>query len=142
MARTLMITALTALSAYLATSLQAATLTVVIEDIQSSEGQIMVEVLPSEAAFKEQQPAVASFILPAKTPSVSITLDALDGGEYGIRVMHDVDGDGTLDANMIGIPKEPWGFSNNAKGPFGPPGWNDVRFSIESKAEQTITLNH
>ena len=56
--------------------------------------------------------------------------------------MHDENGNGELDANFVGIPKEPWGFSNNAKGKFGPPKWEDVQFSIgEEAVVQAISLN-
>lgn len=118
-----------------------ATLTLSITNIPNSTGSIMVEILPSEAAFKKEAPAVASMILPARAPEVSLTLDALAEGEYGIRVMQDLNSDGKLNANMVGMPKEPWGFSNNATGAFGPPKWKGVKFQLEAVTEQTIQLN-
>lgn len=49
-------------------------------------------------------------------------------GDYGVRVYHDTNGNGKLDKNFIGIPKEAYGFSNNARGTFGPPKDEEVRF--------------
>ena len=70
--------------------------------------------------------------------SFSLTLPA---GSYGARIMHDINDNGELDANFVGIPSEPWGFSNNATGSFGPPKWQDVQFELSGDAEQNIRLN-
>ena len=118
------------------------TLNLQINNIPNNQGSLMVEVLPNEAAFKDEAPAIAQIILPAQTGSVSISTDALPAGTYGVRIMHDVDGDGELKTNMVGIPREPWGFSNNATGSFGPPKWKDVSFELTGEANQTIDLVH
>ena len=55
--------------------------------------------------------------------------------------MHDENGNGELDANFVGIPREPWAFSNNARGNFGPPTWEDTKFELNGQATQTIELN-
>jgi uncharacterized protein (DUF2141 family) len=40
------------------------------------------------------------------------------------------------------MPTEPFAFSNNAKGRFGPAKWDDARFEVtEDGAVQIITLN-
>jgi len=45
-------------------------------------------------------------------------------------VFLDKNGNGKLDTNAIGSPKEPWGVSNNAKARrFGPPLYNDAKFN-------------
>ena len=35
--------------------------------------------------------------------------------------------------NFLGIPKDPLGFSNNAKMKFGPPKYEDAKFTIADK---------
>ena len=123
-------------------TLQAAELAVSIAGIESSSGMLMVAVLDSEAAFNGQSPAILSVMMPAKEHQVTFRTDALAPGEYGVRVMHDENGNGDMDENMVGMPTEPWGFSNNATGSFGPPGWADVRFNLEAATAITIDLNH
>ena len=44
-----------------------------------------------------------------------------------------------ISGNFLGIPKEPFGFSNDAKGKFGPPKWNDAVF-IFNTSNQEVTL--
>ncbi len=54
---------------------------------------------------------------------------------------HDVDSDGRLDTLPIGLPTEPYGFSNNARGTFGPPAWRQATFGLTTGgARQVIRL--
>ena len=116
-------------------------LRVEISNVGTSEGMLYIQILAGEEAFKASAPAIAQFILPAAEPVVAFTLDSLPAGDYAIRVMHDLDGDGELATNMVGMPKEPWGISNNAKGRFGPPKWDAAHFTFPAVATQTIELN-
>lgn len=52
-------------------------------------------------------------------------------GDHAVAVIYDQDADGELDTNFLGIPKEKIGFSNNAKGRFGPASWDAVRFNAD-----------
>lgn len=51
-------------------------------------------------------------------------------GEYAIVVVYDKNGNGKLDTGIFRIPKEKIGYSNNAKGKFGPAKWDDTRFMV------------
>ncbi len=131
------------LAAALAVYTQAAadTLTIVIEDIREASGTVQVQVHAGQAQF-EGEGAVAQFLEQAVEGSLTLTAEDLPPGEYAIRVMHDVNGNDELDANFVGMPVEPFAFSNNAVGRFGPPGWEEVRFVIEGDVTQVISLNH
>ena len=54
----------------------------------------------------------------------------LDPGVYAVAVYHDLNGNGELDRSTIGPPDEPWGFSNDARGTFGPPKFDKAAFEI------------
>ncbi|MGB1141698.1 MAG: DUF2141 domain-containing protein [Halioglobus sp.] len=54
----------------------------------------------------------------------------LPPGEYAITIFHDSNGNGELDTNFIGLPKEPIAMSNNAKPKFGPPKYEDAAFEV------------
>jgi uncharacterized protein (DUF2141 family) len=59
-----------------------------------------------------------------------------------VAVWHDADGDGELDSNFLGLPREPVGASNNATGRFGPPSFDDAAFDYRSATlRQTIRVN-
>jgi uncharacterized protein (DUF2141 family) len=54
----------------------------------------------------------------------------LPPGEYALSIFYDANGNGKMDTNFIGIPKEPVAMSNNAKGKFGPPKYEDAKFVL------------
>lgn len=63
-------------------------------------------------------------------------------GRYAVALWHDVDGDRKFDTNWLGIPSEPVGASNNAKGSFGPPSFKDAAFEYRPPLlKQSIRLN-
>ena len=68
-----------------------------------------------------------------------ITFD-LPYGNYVIAGIHDLDNNGVLTGNFIGIPKEPFGFSNNKRGNFGPPNWEDVLIKF-NESNKKILIN-
>ncbi len=45
-----------------------------------------------------------------------------------------------MDRNLFGVPKEQFGFSNNAKGKFGPPSFEDASFTVSSDMNLEINL--
>lgn len=117
-------------------------LTVNVTDIQQQQGNLMIAVFEGEDAYRANR-AVDGRNVPANATSVSVVFDDLGPGEYGIKIFHDVNGDGELNTGLFGIPSEPYGFSNNAAVRFGPPGWSAARFSVsDSPAEQTISLSN
>ncbi len=126
----------------LAQSAVAANLEITLENVEAAEGQVMIQVMRGEAAFKGEEPPFAALQRQASKGSITIILNDLPEGEYGLQIMHDVNGNGELDTNFVGMPREPWAFSNNATGNMGPPKWPDVKFQLQGSVQQSIQLNH
>lgn len=64
-------------------------------------------------------------------------------GSYAIAVIHDENMDGELETNFLGVPKEGYGFSNDAKGMIGAPSFPAASFSYDGKnLEMTISLRY
>lgn len=61
-------------------------------------------------------------------------------GEYGISVFQDINNNNKLDKTFFGKPKEPYGFSNNAKPYLGPPGYEKVKFTFNKDLQISINL--
>ena len=119
----------------------AETLTIVVTNVTKDTGNVMIQVLLGKEQFQGNGEFATQFMQPAKPGEMTFVATDLAPGEYAFRVMHDVNDNGELDANFIGIPQEPWAMSNNAKGNFGPPKWADVKFTIDGEVTQTVTLN-
>ena len=123
-------------------SIAAETLTIVVSNVTRAEGNMMVAIKAGKEGFEDDSKApAAAFMQPATLGEMTFTADNLSPGEYAIQVMHDVNGNGKLDSNFIGMPTEPWAMSNNAKGNMGPPGWKDVKFEILGDTTQNIQLS-
>jgi uncharacterized protein (DUF2141 family) len=65
--------------------------------------------------------------------------EAIPYGEYAIKLFHDEDDSGKFYTNLLGIPKVEYGFSNNARGRFGPASYAQAKFKLdESNMEMTL----
>ena len=64
----------------------------------------------------------------------------LPEGVYAIGIFVDVNRNNRMDRNFVGIPKEQYGFSNNAKGSFGPPSFMDASFTVSGDLTLNIDL--
>ncbi|MBQ4822388.1 DUF2141 domain-containing protein [Aquimarina sp. MMG016] len=118
---------------------QTSTIEIHITDIQSAEGTIRIGLYNSESNFYKQ--IFRSVAIKAKKGALKITLNDIPYGEYAISLYHDENNNKKLDSNFFKIPKEPYGTSNNAKGSFGPPKWEDAKFSVsEQIVNQSIEL--
>lgn len=60
----------------------------------------------------------------------SILIKDIPIGKYAVSLFHDKNLNRELDKNFIGIPKEPFGFGNDAMGLFGPPGFYNSSIEI------------
>jgi len=68
-----------------------------------------------------------------------ITIDKLSPGRYTFRYFHDENNNKKIDANWMGMPKEGYGFSNNAKGTFGPPSYKNMIFKLNGDTTLNCT---
>jgi len=57
-------------------------------------------------------------------------------GVYAVSVLHDENRNGKMDTNWVGMPKEGYGASNDAKSSFGPPKFKDAKFFLATKELQ------
>jgi uncharacterized protein (DUF2141 family) len=114
------------------------TVNVTVTGIKAKQGFVMIA-LHDEKAWSGAPVTRAK--VPVQSETVTLTLAAPAPGRYGIKLFHDVDGDGKMATNIVGFPTEPFGFSNDAPIRFGPPAFADAGFNVgPNGATQTITL--
>jgi uncharacterized protein (DUF2141 family) len=101
-------------------------LTVEIEGLKNSKGQILFQLLD------ENQKELKGMKTEIKNNKCIIVVSDLQPGKYGFRYFHDENGNSSMDKSMLGIPKEGFGFSNNAKVSFGPPSFDKWLFDLKS----------
>lgn len=108
---------------------------------ESMQGQtLMVALFDSQEGFESDQ-FIQEFKTEAAGDSSTLLIPNLPKGNYAVAVFLDSNKNGKLDKNFIGKPTELYGFSNDARGMFGPPGYAKSVFSIgDGLTTQTIHL--
>lgn len=132
---------LSLLAVCLAGIAQAADLTVTVT--KAAEGAVRGMLFRDADSFDRRESPVAKFSQHPEHGTAVVTLTDLPPGRYAIALYQDRNGNGRLDKNMIGIPTEPYGFSNDASAPFGPPDFELAAFTIAATKQHhdlTITL--
>lgn len=111
-------------------------LTVVVTGLESEKGRVIIAVIDSAESYDQEDRAVRSAEPSPSGGTARATFEELPLGDYAVKVFHDENENGKLDTNFIGIPKERFGFSNNAMGRFGPPDFEQSRFALDQAAQQ------
>jgi uncharacterized protein (DUF2141 family) len=117
-------------------------LTVFISNVKAPKGEVAIALYKSQQTFlvKKQQAYLKRGVI-SSTGTVRMQFDDLPHGEYAIAIYHDVNNNKELDKNMMGIPSEPYGFSNNIVPTFRVPTFDEARFSFqETTSSLTIRL--
>ena len=118
------------------------TLTVNITGIKSIKGDIYIYIYTSEEGFP-MEISKASELKKIKLTknNTSVYFKNLKPGTYAVSVYQDIDTNGKINQNFLGIPKEPVGVSNNAEGFMGPPKYEDAKFNLDSNKTIEIKLS-
>lgn len=106
---------------------------ITITNIQTTDGTIVMSVHDSEKSFNKKIPLETFYLSPEKN-SISCELE-LAPGEYAFCVYHDTNNDKELNSNLIGIPKEPFGFSNY-EGKSAPGNFKKHKVSVSRPSEE------
>ncbi len=115
-------------------------LVVVVKNINEAKGNISVALFNNEKDFTDKMLIGKKTV--SKRGEVQVVFENMVPGEYAISVMHDANENGKIDSNAFGIPKEGFGFSNDAMGMFGPPTFEKAKFSFSGNQQVVINLKY
>ncbi|WP_210493344.1 DUF2141 domain-containing protein [Microvirga antarctica] len=116
-------------------SANAATLVIRAEGVASQQGMVYAGICDTsfdEATCPYKDRAAA------KAGTVEMRIRNVRPGSYAIAVFHDISGDGKLNRNFIGLPNEPYGFSNDV-GRRGAPDFKRALIEVKEPVT-TITV--
>lgn len=100
------------------------------------KGAVKVAVCDKERFLKQ---CAYSASAPAQAGETTVLVKDIPAGTWAVLAYQDENGNGELDRNLIGIPKEPYGFSRDARSKFGPPGFEDAAFEV-GEAQTTTNV--
>jgi uncharacterized protein (DUF2141 family) len=118
------------------------TLTVRVTGARNTKGKIWVNLFQDAQGFPDD-PSKAiqqrSAEVDPSTMSAQVTFKDLPQGSFAVSVLHDENGNGKMDKNFVGMPKEGYGASNNPPKKRRAPTFDEAKFSLNS-SEQTIEI--
>ncbi|WP_053094208.1 DUF2141 domain-containing protein [Cellvibrio sp. pealriver] len=114
-------------------------LVVNVGNIASTDGHLLVAVYNQQTHYDNNSQRVAVQKVKMTGDSMRVVLGDLPAGEYAVKLFQDENDNGSIDMNAMGIPTEPYGFSNNG-GMFGPPSFDDAKIQLNQPTEIEIQL--
>lgn len=105
-------------------------LTVRVTGFASTKGQLLLALHNSRDTFLSRKAPHRAATVAIGSDTVTYTFADLTPGKYSLAAFHDENANGDLDG-VLRIPRERYGFSNNAHGRFGPPSYESTLFVLD-----------
>jgi uncharacterized protein (DUF2141 family) len=115
-------------------------LTIEISGVTPNGGKVYVAVYDRAETFPISGRQRVGQILDPVNQRLTAHFKDLPPGSYASVAFQDTNGNGKLDKNFLGIPKEPYGFSNHARGVAGPPKFSAAAVSLNPNGSTEIVL--
>jgi uncharacterized protein (DUF2141 family) len=91
--------------------------TVEVRNVRPGQGSLMIAAYADADSYGRKP--VTSIRLPAGDAVMSFQLCGLNGSDLALMLFQDLDSDGKMGRNLLGLPTEPWG-SSGTPGMMGP----------------------
>jgi uncharacterized protein (DUF2141 family) len=122
---------------------EAWTLTVRVHDLRSDDGKVLAQLFDSEKGFPgKNEHAIDQGRSKITNGSARLVWEGLPRGTYAVAIIHDENGNGKLDTNLIGMPKEGVAASRNARARFGPFKWKDAKFEHAGATKMSVKMRY
>jgi len=111
---------------------QAATadLTIRVENVLPAGGIIRLGLYDAARYPDDDSKPVASADVPAVPGETIVTLHGIPPGTYALQTFQDVNANDKMDTSWVGLPLEPFGFSQDAKPFLSKPSFDEVKFTL------------
>ncbi len=120
-----------------------AKLTIVVNNLSSQKGEVCMRIYAKEQGFPQSTAgAVQSGCTKIVGRSATKEFSGLKSGTYAVALFHDENGDGKLNTNFLGIPREGFGISNNPPVKLGAPKFKKASFSLKGNATIKIGMKY
>jgi uncharacterized protein (DUF2141 family) len=117
------------------------TLTVRVDRFPHAKGRAGIAVWNGPRGFPEGiEHAVATTYVPIEGETATARFEGLSPGSYAVTVFHDQNDNRRFDKNWVGVPREPWGVSNNVRPKLRPPTFEEARVDFEA-GERAVRIS-
>lgn len=107
-----------------------ASLTIQVENVLPAGGILRLGLYDAACYPDDDSKPIASADVPAVAGQTVITLHNIPPGVYAIQTFQDVNANDKMDTSWIGLPQEPFGFSQDAKPFLSKPSFDEVKFTL------------
>ena len=106
------------------------TVTVVISALASPQSVVKLNFYNAADKFLQKgQQAMRLVVKPEGKTEISVPVE-LAPGEWAVALTQDTNDNGKLDKNFLGIPTEPYAFSNNVRPHLAAPKFEECKFMV------------
>lgn len=117
-----------------------ATLTIKIENVSEKGGLVRVALYDkSDYDGHDGSPLLATAV-EARAPVTVVKVPAMRPGEYAVKLFQDYYRTGAFVTSALGVPEEPFGFSNDARPLLDQPSFADTKFNVSGGTNE-ITVH-
>jgi uncharacterized protein (DUF2141 family) len=115
-----------------------------ISGFKNNKGLVRIVLFNQSKGFpSEYKYGLVSKSQPVDTSFISVTFDSISYGAYAVSVLHDENKNGEMDTNILGIPREGYGVSNNVNPKMRSPRFDEALFSLKNPIKKLkIILNY
>ncbi len=122
---------------------QAGVLDIAVTGVTQARGHIHVDLCTKDTFVNPKKTCPYSGTAPAVLGATLVRIADVSPGDYAVQVFHDETDTGVVHQNVLGIPREPIGFSNDAPLHLRGPRFQEATFSVGREAKRiTLRLRH
>ena len=113
-------------------------LKIVVTNISTLKGNIELGIFNNQKTFLQKGKHYKSYSKEVTNDTIIFLLKDCIKDNYAISLYQDVNSDNECNLGFLGIPKEPYGFSNNFRPKLSKPSFDDCK--IIASQDMTITI--
>lgn len=114
-------------------------LSITISNLKSETAPVIFSVYDNPDTYLDPKAQIKTYRFVPKGKTLKIKLTDLPYGTYAIAFYQDMNDSGAIDKNFLGIPKEPYAFSNDIRPKTSAPSFADCKF-VYSKTANAIKV--
>lgn len=115
-------------------------LTVNVTNLKANKGTLEIGLFNKEAGFLKSGNQYILKKVKVMGNSMKYTFSNLPSGNYAVAVYQDENADNKCNTNLLGIPTEGYGFSNNFRPKLSAPKFNQTKIPLFGDRNITIQL--
>ena len=106
-------------------------LDITIRNVLPGQGELRVALFDRAEGFPDAPaPSMPTLRQAADAATVRVRLSGVPAGRWAVMVLQDLNGNGRIDSNLLGLPREPYGASNNRLPALAPPRFDEALVTL------------